>query len=327
MTPTVSSSPYGNMPPPLKLEEPGGIAGLGPAPAPTPPPPSTPGNLVSVQLTPGISASAHLHALRGAGATSTEISSADAVGGSGPIPSRPDPRALLLRTTALPPEEEEEEEDRVGGEAAEEARERMRGGVSGTASLAPATTPSPPHASAAKITQSTVPESDAGSAGLNELAEGDLDKYLPVITDSHYYTVPSMDELVRRLREHGPSALKRVDNFAFGRHDYGEVRFDGSVDVTGLRLQELVKFERKGEVIGYPDGTRRPRFGEGLHRSATVELLGVFKLDKATRQPVKDAAAISKFESKLRASIRKERGEFIGYDPREGRWTFRVKAF
>lgn len=277
-----------------------------------------------------------LRALRGAslgGAASPAMAAASpGLGSTDRPPSRPDPRALLLRTTELPPEEEEEEDNTLPAKAAPVMN---GGGASASLFGAPggsrlADTPSnngsPARApSSGGIVGGAGVGLDGGTDG-DAGADGDLDKYLPVLTSPESFTEPPMAELVRRLRERGPAALQKVVGFGFGRRGYGVVRFDGAVDVTGLPLEEIVQFRRHGEVVGYPDGMPRPEFGKGLHRPATVELLGVWKKDKVTGAPVTDPAAVAKYESKLRGAL-KDDGEFISYDPLEGRWTFRVKEF
>uniref|UniRef100_A0A3Q2Y2C6 Peptidase S59 domain-containing protein n=1 Tax=Hippocampus comes TaxID=109280 RepID=A0A3Q2Y2C6_HIPCM len=111
-----------------------------------------------------------------------------------------------------------------------------------------------------------------------------------------YYTIPSMDELSDMVDDSGECV---VDNFTVGRKGdgerdirerspplrmigrftqtvtrlalsgYGSIFFPGTVNVTGLDLDQIVHFRRK-EVIVYPDDKNKPAEGEGLNRCAGV---------------------------------------------------------
>ena len=118
----------------------------------------------------------------------------------------------------------------------------------------------------------------------------------------------------RELRALGASALASVPSFLVGREGFGSVRWDGPVDLSAVRADDLFDIVRitRGEVAVY-DGrasaTKPPR-GSGLNRPATVTLLGVFP------------EAIERLEA-----YAKDGSTFVSYDPAAGAWTFRVRHF
>ena len=118
----------------------------------------------------------------------------------------------------------------------------------------------------------------------------------------------------RELGALGASALASVPSFLVGREGFGSVRWDGPVDLSAVRADDLFDIVRitRGEVAVY-DGrasaTKPPR-GSGLNRPATVTLLGVFP------------EATERLEA-----YAKDGSTFVSYDPAAGAWTFRVRHF
>jgi nuclear pore complex protein Nup98-Nup96 len=102
---------------------------------------------------------------------------------------------------------------------------------------------------------------------------------------SGYYTIPSLDELIRFMDEKGECI---VDNFTIGRRGYGSVYFDDSFNVAGLNLDELVHFRHK-EVTIYPDDENKPPVNCGLNRKAQVTLdkVSVFNFSLTLIQTLK----------------------------------------
>ena len=60
-----------------------------------------------------------------------------------------------------------------------------------------------------------------------------------------------------------------VTDFTIGREAFGKIVFPGVVNVAGLNLDEIV-FIRHKEVVLYPNEEKKPAFGEGLNRKATI---------------------------------------------------------
>ena len=122
--------------------------------------------------------------------------------------------------------------------------------------------------------------------------------------------VPSAHE----LRALGKSALASVPSFLVGREGFGSVRWDGPVDLSAVRVDDLSDIVRitRGEVAVYTGraSTLKPPRGAGLNRPATVTLVGVFPESVETLE-----------------AYEKDGSTFVSYDPASGAWTFRVRHF
>lgn len=142
---------------------------------------------------------------------------------------------------------------------------------------------------------------------------------------SGYYTIPPLEKLTDYLDENGKCI---VPDFTIGRKGYGNVFFNGPIDVAGLNLDELVHFRHK-EVIIYPDDENKPPVGEGLNRKAQITLDQVWPHDKTLHEPIKDRERLDdlNYESKLRAVCDKHDTRFVEYRPETGSWVFKVDHF
>lgn len=137
-----------------------------------------------------------------------------------------------------------------------------------------------------------------------------------------YYTIPSLDELVDYI---GPDGSCVVPNFTIGRKGYGNVYYDGPIDIAGMNLDDLVHFRHK-EVIIYPDDENKPPLGQGLNRKAQVTLDQVWPHDKTLHEPIKDRERLElmNYEGKLRSICDKHDTRFVEYRPESGSWVFKV---
>lgn len=146
-----------------------------------------------------------------------------------------------------------------------------------------------------------------------------------ILHRSGYYTIPPLDKLTDYLNENGKCI---VPDFTIGRKGYGNVFFNGPIDVAGLNLDELVHFRHK-EVIIYPDDENKPPVGEGLNRKAQITLDQVWPHDKTLHEPIKDRERLDgmNYESKLRAVCDKHDTRFVEYRPETGSWVFKVDHF
>jgi len=142
------------------------------------------------------------------------------------------------------------------------------------------------------------------------------------LTKRDYYTIPAIHEL-RKMEE---EELKSVENFTVGREGIGEVVWNGRTDVRGVDLDTTVHFSPKVVVV-YPDEAEKPPVGQKLNKPAKVSLQGVYKVDKRTKEPMKDADSVAAMEAKLRKHCKSEGLNFIGYDGAKGVWTFAVQHF
>ncbi|KAI0650832.1 nucleoporin autopeptidase-domain-containing protein [Trametes meyenii] len=150
----------------------------------------------------------------------------------------------------------------------------------------------------------------------SELQEGD------------YWVKPDLDTLKRM----GHDELMSFSGLIVGRVGYGQITFLEPVDLTGLPrllslLGEIVRFDDK-ECSVYPDAddAEKPPPGSGLNVKARIELVRCWALDKATREPIKDAEhpAAQRHLKRLR-NMKETR--FEGFDLEEGKWTFTVDHF
>lgn len=137
-----------------------------------------------------------------------------------------------------------------------------------------------------------------------------------------YYTIPPLDELVDYIGSDGSCV---VPNFTIGRKGYGNVYYDGPIDIAGMNLDHLVHFRHK-EVIIYPDDEKKPPLGQGLNRKAQVTLDQVWPHDKTLHEPIKDRERLEfmNYEGKLRSICDKHDTRFVEYRPESGSWVFKV---
>ncbi|NXX97999.1 NUP98 protein, partial [Centropus bengalensis] len=146
-----------------------------------------------------------------------------------------------------------------------------------------------------------------------------------VLTRAGYYTIPSMEELMRLTNDRNECI---VTDFTIGRKGYGSIYFEGEVNLTNLNLDEIVHIRRK-EVIVYPDDERKPPIGEGLNRRAEVTLDGVWPTDKTSRCLIKSPERLAEmnYEGRLESVSRKQGARFKEYRPETGSWVFKVAHF
>ncbi|WVZ55633.1 hypothetical protein U9M48_006271 [Paspalum notatum var. saurae] len=138
---------------------------------------------------------------------------------------------------------------------------------------------------------------------------------LPMLRSSGYFTKPSIDELVER-EVADPGYCSRVPNFIIGRAGYGQIRFFNNTDVSGIDLNEIVRFD-KHYVVVYEDETGKPPVGHGLNKSAEVTLL----------LNLKDLPEPSILVEALRCRARKQGARFLSFNPVNGEWKFEVDHF
>ncbi|GLV36712.1 Nucleoporin 98-96kD [Carabus blaptoides fortunei] len=145
------------------------------------------------------------------------------------------------------------------------------------------------------------------------------------LTRPEYYTVPSLDELVKYIGEDGTCVVK---GFTVGREGYGNVYFLDAFDVSNLNIDELVHFRHK-EINIYPDETKKPPVGQGLNRRAQVTLDKVWPFDKKAKALVTDVETLSKIDyaGRLRRLSEKQNTRFVEYRPDTGSWVFKVEHF
>ena len=148
------------------------------------------------------------------------------------------------------------------------------------------------------------------------------------LQEGDYWVKPSLGE----LKALGHDELMAFEGLVVGRVGYGQITFLEAVDLTGLPrlsslLGEVVRFDDK-ECSVYPDAddAEKPPAGAGLNVRARIELVRCWALDKATREPIRDAAHPSAVRHLKRLKGMKHTA-FEGFDIEEGKWTFTVEHF
>jgi len=140
----------------------------------------------------------------------------------------------------------------------------------------------------------------------------------PKLSKPGYYTIPAMSELSKMSEEQ----LTSLPVFTVGREGFGNVKFEGKIDVRGLDLDEIILFETKVIEV-YPDNySNKPSEGEGLNKPATITFENVWP-----KQRTSDKEKISKFTEKLKKATDTVHAEFIEYDADRGKWIFKVQHF
>ncbi|CAO1638569.1 unnamed protein product [Sympodiomycopsis kandeliae] len=159
-----------------------------------------------------------------------------------------------------------------------------------------------------------------------------------------YHLSPSLNA----LRRMGHAQLSRVDNFTVTRKGFGSVRYLVPVDLTGiqdlsiipggivqLREKEIWVYPQKEDLESGLDGMKvgyernpvsKARQGEALNQPAEVALERCWPLDKATRQPLKEAShpRVKQHIAKLQ---KKAETQFVDFEPEIGLWRFEVDHF
>ncbi|KAF7302186.1 Peptidase S59 domain-containing protein [Mycena indigotica] len=134
------------------------------------------------------------------------------------------------------------------------------------------------------------------------------------------------------LRQAGYTKLSAFPDLVVGRVGYGEIRFLDPVDLTGLPklnvlLGGVIRFEDK-ECSVYPDSDEieKPPAGQGLNVRARLTLVRCWAVDKATREPIKDASHPAAIKHLRRLKNMKET-TFESFDLEKGEWVFSVDHF
>ncbi|KAJ7044857.1 nucleoporin autopeptidase-domain-containing protein [Mycena alexandri] len=185
-----------------------------------------------------------------------------------------------------------------------------------TAALdSPTPAPRPPPAN--RFTAQNTQNEASGSAGANANPE-----------EGEYWVRPDL----ATLRQAGYEKLSSFKDLVVGRVGYGEIHFLEPVDLTGLPklgalLGEVVRFDDK-ECSVYPDSDEvdKPPPGSGLNVRAQLSLLRCWAVDKATREPIKDATHPNAVKHLKRLKNMKDT-HFEGFDVAKGEWTFTVDHF
>lgn len=152
-------------------------------------------------------------------------------------------------------------------------------------------------------TSSAAPQSEVPPKDISDLQDGE------------YWSNPTIEAIKSMSRVQ----RQKVKNFTVGRVGYGQVTFEGDVDLSTVALDEIlggiVTFAKKGVCTVYSNDKKKPPRGKGLNVPSTITLEHIFPKKKA---------ATDKFLAKLKKIADTE---FVKYDSEAGEWTFKVKHF
>lgn len=169
------------------------------------------------------------------------------------------------------------------------------------------------------ITTTTTTTTSAASATTNSASASS------VAIKNGYYMSPTLEVLTSMTKEN----LKHVQNLIVGRKGYGEVKFEGSVDLSNIILDDLmgniVVIEDKKVVVYPKEDTKAPK-GTELNVPAFITLENCFSHDKNTGAAIrdKDHPRFQLFKEKLK---KRPGVEFVSYGDETGAWTFKVMEF
>lgn len=190
------------------------------------------------------------------------------------------------------------------------------------AALQPQDSPSPASRTQPQRNQSS-------SAGKVPEQKAEEPKKSTELEDGDYWMRPSLALMKKNC---GHPELLAFEGLVVGRKGYGEIHFLAPVDLTGVPkltalLGEVVRFDDK-ECSVYPDcdDADKPAPESGLNVKAKICLERCWAVDKATREPIKDASHPSAVKHLKRLKNMKDT-HFEDFDINTGTWTFIVDHF
>eukprot|EP00929_Paragymnodinium_shiwhaense_P097919 TRINITY_DN5948_c1_g1_i1.p1 TRINITY_DN5948_c1_g1~~TRINITY_DN5948_c1_g1_i1.p1 ORF type:complete len:1055 (+),score=266.28 TRINITY_DN5948_c1_g1_i1:125-3289(+) len=138
-----------------------------------------------------------------------------------------------------------------------------------------------------------------------------------VCMDAPLQVLPDLSQLTTE-------ELVAVRSLTLYRAGIGSVTFNGKTDCRRLvhELRDLVAL-RPGEIVVYPDASRKPPVGCELNKGADVRLFGC--LPKT--QCLKDSKAQERYKQQVKKMTEDKGAEFVDYDCMKGIWHFRVQHF
>jgi nuclear pore complex protein Nup98-Nup96 len=141
-----------------------------------------------------------------------------------------------------------------------------------------------------------------------------------------YWMQPSRQEIEKM----SPTQKKNVKDFTVGRHGCGQVTFSNA-DLTTVRIDDifdrLVVFgTRTVTVYGQNTPVEKPARGEGLNVPSVIMLENSWPRAGGGKLPVHETKG-QRFDKHIARLKRLKDTEFISYDEKTGRWTFKVQHF
>ena len=166
-----------------------------------------------------------------------------------------------------------------------------------------------------------VPEDRESEAVFSRKKTSDSAKPDPKPGD--YWMKPTRAELRQAPRD----KLQNFRNFEVGRVGCGKVVFNDPVDLTQVSLDDLYEniIEiRLRSVTVYPDGTKKPKQGQGLNVPSTISIENSWPRSRGQVSSITSGPAFDKHVNRL-----KKMGgtQFLNYEPATGVWTFKVPHY
>lgn len=194
----------------------------------------------------------------------------------------------------------------------------------------PAHSATSPHENAANMKASTAAEAlyrdaivDTPEPGRDgEVTHSATGSHLaPKLTTAGYFTSPPIEELSKMSE----AELAAVENFTVSRPGYGEVSWEGAVDVRGVDIDRVVSIESKDVAVYFreEDEGTKPAVGHKLNRPAMITYEEVFPRSDPTAPKVE----MDKFAERLQKVTNKMGATFVDYERQTGTWKIRVQHF
>ena len=141
-----------------------------------------------------------------------------------------------------------------------------------------------------------------------------------------YWMNPNIDKIEKMSREE----RSHIKNLTIGRVGCGQIVFS-EVDLNNFPLNKIldniVKIDiRRATVYGDDTPITKPSPGSGLNVPSTITLENSWPRASAGRLPVFEKHG-ERFNKHLRRLQRVEGTEFVSYDDKSGRWTFKVQHY
>eukprot|EP00826_Nyctotherus_ovalis_P065774 TRINITY_DN9679_c0_g1_i10.p1 TRINITY_DN9679_c0_g1~~TRINITY_DN9679_c0_g1_i10.p1 ORF type:complete len:144 (+),score=31.49 TRINITY_DN9679_c0_g1_i10:119-550(+) len=136
-------------------------------------------------------------------------------------------------------------------------------------------------------------------------------KLIPKLNRKNYTITPNLTILSAMDEDE----LEVVHDFTI-ENEYGKIIFEGTTNVKGLDLDEIVTIENK-QVLVYPEGSAMPPIGKGLNKAAIIHLYHCFPANKSKED----------VQRRLERVAKKQSAVHIDYNEEQGTWIFRVNHF
>jgi len=149
----------------------------------------------------------------------------------------------------------------------------------------------------------------------------------PPSKHQHHDYVPSSDVQMifdPDISLMGPRELRHVRELTISRSEVGSITFHGETDCTGLDFARIVRLE-VGEVLVYPDSSRKPPVGTGLNKAATITMYQCWPPNGS--KLLGDPKSQERYKKKIRQMTEAKNARFIDYECTTGIWKFSVDQF